>query len=66
MGYSPWGCKESDMTERLNNNQLSTLSNNRLPMQPTVSVSRAARRITRLPPHASASLSISSEHQVPD
>ena len=23
MGYSPWGCKESDMTERLNNNKLS-------------------------------------------
>ena len=21
MGYSPWGCKESDMTEQLNNNK---------------------------------------------
>ena len=21
-GYSPWGCKESDMTERLNNNNI--------------------------------------------
>ena len=24
--YSPWGCKESDMTQRLNNNCLSTQS----------------------------------------
>ena len=29
VGYSPWGCKESDMTQRLNNNN----SNNNLVKQ---------------------------------
>ena len=24
-GYSPWGCKESDVTERLNNSKLMSL-----------------------------------------
>ena len=26
MGYSPWGCKESDTTEQLNNDKQNTLA----------------------------------------
>ena len=34
VGYSPWGCKESDTTELLNNNKPSVAEKNKLVKSP--------------------------------